>query len=227
MLSSLSVYKTLHSLPCICKSKSVSALLEVPPHPPRPVSVSLSSVTGLRCILMFPNTAHERGCSKIHCLRLLAHVSAGKRLWSQLWIWPLHTDYFKALIIHQGRREAKKESVKKSLLVSISLPPWLPRSPSLSLSSALYTQPHWICWARFGPGPLLLYCRSIKQCIIFLQPELMTDVTVTCFARFIKPLMAKWLANRRKSTFCKVTEIVFFKPAFSSSNCAQSNYLVL
>lgn len=211
MLSGWSVYKTLRLLPCICKSKFVSVLLEVPPPTPRPMSVSLSSVTGLRCILMFPNTAHERGCSKIHCLRLLAHVSAGKRLWSQLWIWPLHTDYFKALIIHQGRREAKKESVKKKFISPYLAPSLaLPLSLSPSLSSTLYTQPHWICWARFGPGPLLFYCRSIKQCIIFLQPELMTDVTVTCFARFIKPLMAKWLANRRKSTFCKVAEVLFF-----------------
>lgn len=51
---------------------------------------------------------------------LLLHVSAGNRLWSQLWIGPLHTDYFKALIIHQGRREAKREGVKKSLQVSLS-----------------------------------------------------------------------------------------------------------
>lgn len=60
--------------------------------------------------------------AKSQWVKLLLHVSAGNRLWSRLWIGPLHTDYFKALIIHQGRREAKREEVgkKKSLLVLLS-----------------------------------------------------------------------------------------------------------
>lgn len=84
--------------------------------------VSIWSVMRLRCTLMFPVQNMGEYAAKSQWVKLLLHVSAGNRLWSQLWIGPLHTDYFKALIIHQGRREAKREEVKKkSLLVLLSL----------------------------------------------------------------------------------------------------------
>lgn len=73
---------------------------------------------------MFPITTHgqQRASNKIQFLKMLVHASAALILWSQFLIWPLHTDYFKALIIHQGRREAKRVREKVWLLsVTLSL----------------------------------------------------------------------------------------------------------
>lgn len=124
---------------------------------------------------MLPNTAHGRVSSKIQCLRLLLHVSAGKRLWSQLWIWPLHTDYFKALIIHQGRREAKRKRVKKSLLVCISLSPW-----------SICTHRH-IKYAELGLALGHFSYISIKPYIIFLQLEAYDWCACDLFGLFYQP----------------------------------------
>lgn len=77
-----------------------------------------------------------------------------------LWIWPLHTDDFKALIIHQGRGKAEREREKFDM------------SPSHSFYTHSYTPTHWhIKYAELGLAWGHFSYISIKQNIIFLWLE--------------------------------------------------------
>lgn len=98
--------------------------------------------TGLRCTLMFPNTAHERrGCSRSRRLRLLAHVSAGKEaVIPTLNLAPAY--WLLQSIDNSSRKEGGREGGSlrggawKRKFISLYLSASLPRS------SALYTHSH-------------------------------------------------------------------------------------